>query len=65
MFEFGLEKGILYVEDRNFEKLEQEFNFRTPRGEAYGWDEEIYFHQKTLILFLGKVKKCGSEGTMF
>ena len=44
--------------------LSKNLIFGPPVERLMGEVGKIFFHQKTLILFLGKVKKCGSEGTM-
>ena len=44
-------KEIIYVERRNFEKFEQEFNFRTPSGEAYGCDGDFFSPKNPNIVF--------------
>ena len=62
MFEFGLEKEILNVERRNFETFEQEFNFRTPRGEAYGLGGEKFFSPKNSNLVFRKSQEVWKRG---
>ena len=56
---FGLEKEISYVERRKFE---QEFNFWTPRGEAYGLGGEKIFSPKNSNLVFRRSQEVWKRG---
>ena len=62
MFKFGLEKEILTSKGRNFETFEQEFNFRTPCGEAYGLGGKIFFLPKNSNLVFRKSQEVWKRG---